>query len=147
VSRKGGVAGLVDRDFIDPLAHHPRECDSDASVTPRSSSRGAINAFKAAHQLTDVTVVADVGMISAANQIALQAARLSFILGTKIAFMPDVVRRWRDAHRGEAIPDGQILTQPWPATSAEKARGIPDRVVYYQYRHDRARRTLRGIDE
>ena len=29
----------------------------------------------------------------------------------------------------------------------EKARGIPDRVVYYQYRHDRARRTLRGIDE
>jgi transposase len=40
-----------------------------------------------------------------------------------------------------------VLTQPWPATSAEKTRGIPDRVVYYQYRHDRARRTLRGIDE
>ena len=38
-------------------------------------------------------------------------------------------------------------TQPWPATSTEKARGIPDRVVYYQFRHDRARRTLRGIDE
>ncbi len=31
--------------------------------------------------------------------------------------------------------------------AAEKARGIPDRVIYYQYRHDRARRTLRGIDE
>jgi hypothetical protein len=29
----------------------------------------------------------------------------------------------------------------------EKARGIPDRVIHYQYRHDRARRTLRGIDE
>ena len=40
-----------------------------------------------------------------------------------------------------------MLTQPWPATAAEKARGIPDRVVYYQFRHDRARRTLRGIDE
>ena len=40
-----------------------------------------------------------------------------------------------------------MLTQPWPATSSEKARGIPDRVIYYQYRHDRARRTLRGIDE
>src|SRR5678809_1437899 len=25
--------------------------------------------------------------------------------------------------------------------------GIPDRVIHYQYRHDRARRTLRGIDE
>jgi hypothetical protein len=40
-----------------------------------------------------------------------------------------------------------VLTQPWAATSSEKARGIPDRVVYYQYRHDRARKTLRGIDE
>ena len=47
----------------------------------------------------------------------------------------------------EEIPDGQVFTQPWPATAAEKARGIPDRVIYYQYRHDRARRTLRGIDE
>jgi hypothetical protein len=45
-----------------------------------------INAFKAAHQLTDVTVVADAGMISEANQTALQAAGLSFILGTKVPF-------------------------------------------------------------
>ena len=44
-------------------------------------------------------------------------------------------------------PIGLVLTQPWPATSSEKARGIPDRVIHYQYRHDRARRTLRGIDE
>ena len=33
-----------------------------------------INAFKQAHQLRDVTVVADAGMISEANQIAIQAA-------------------------------------------------------------------------
>ena len=106
-----------------------------------------INAFKTAHQLTDVTVVADAGMISEANQIALQASGLSFILGTKNPFVPDVVTRWRQVHPDQDIPDGQIFTQPWPATSAEKARGIPDRVIYYQYRHDRARRTLRGIDE
>jgi hypothetical protein len=106
-----------------------------------------INAFKTAQQLTDVTVVADAGMISEANQIALQAAGLSFILGTRIPFVPDVVREWRAKHPDQAIPDGLVLTQPWPATSAEKTRGIPDRVVYYQFRHDRARRTLRGIDE
>jgi transposase len=106
-----------------------------------------INAFKAAHRLTDVTVVADAGMISEANQTALQAAGLSFILGARIPFLPDVVREWRDKHPDEAIPDGLVLTQPWPATSAEKARGIPDRAIHYQYRHDRARRTLRGIDE
>ncbi len=106
-----------------------------------------INAFKAAHQLTDVTVVADAGMISEANQIALHTAELSYILGARIPFLPDVVREWRDKHPDEAIPDGLVLTQPWPSTSSEKARGIPDRVIHYQYRHDRARRTLRGIDE
>ncbi len=106
-----------------------------------------INAFKAAHKLSDVTVVADAGMISEANQIALQAAGLSFILGTRIPYLPDVVREWRSKHPDEAVPDGLVLTQPWPATNSEKARGIPDRVIYYQFRHDRARRTLRGIDE
>lgn len=94
-----------------------------------------INAFKAAHNLTDVTVVADAGMISEANQVDLKAAGLSYILGARIPFLPDVVRQWRDKHPEEAVPDGLVLTQPWPATSSEKARGIPDRVTYYQYRH------------
>jgi hypothetical protein len=106
-----------------------------------------INAFKTAHHLSDVTVVADAGMISEANQVALRAAGLSFILGTRIPYLPDVVRQWRDEHPDEALPDGLVLTQPWPATSSEKTRGIPDRVIHYQFRHDRARRTLRGIDE
>ena len=103
--------------------------------------------LSSAHQLSDVTVVADAGMISEANQKAIQAAGLSFILGTKIPRLPQVVAEWRDKYPGQDIPDGHVFTQPGPATSAEKARGIPDRVIYYQYRHDRARRTLRGIDE
>jgi hypothetical protein len=106
-----------------------------------------INAFKAAHKLNDVTVVADAGMISESNQIALHAAGLSYILGARIPFLPDVVREWRDKHPGAAVPDQLVMTQPWPATSSEKARGIPDRVTFYQYRHDRARRSLRGIDQ
>jgi hypothetical protein len=109
-----------------------------------------INAFKTAHQLTDVTVVADAGMIEA-NQVALQAAGLSFILGARIPYLPDVVREWRDKHPDEVVPDGLVMTQPWPSTSTststEKARRIPDRVIHYQFRHDRARRTGRGIDE
>jgi hypothetical protein len=106
-----------------------------------------INEFKQAHRLTDVTVVADAGMISEANQVALQAAGLSFILGARIPYLPDVVREWHTKHPDEAVPDGLVLTQPWPSTSSETARGIPDRVIHYQYRRDRARRTLRGIDE
>jgi hypothetical protein len=55
-----------------------------------------------------------------------------------------VVRQWRDK---QAVPDGLVLIQPWPTTSAEKVRGIPDRVIHYRYRHDRARKALRGINE
>ena len=106
-----------------------------------------IKAFKKAHQLTDITVVADAGMISEANQIDIAAAGLTYILGARIPFVPDVVREWHNKHPDETIPDELILTQPWPATSREKTRGIPDRVIHYQYRADRARRTLRGIDE
>ncbi len=36
------------------------------------------------------------------------------------------------------------LTQPWPPGPNSTRR---DQVIYYQYRADRARRTLRGIDE
>lgn len=106
-----------------------------------------INAFKKAHQLTDVTVVADAGMISEANQIAIQAAGLTYIVGARIPFLPGIVSEWRARHPDEAIPDQLVLTQPWPPSSSEKARGIPDRVTHYQYRHDRARRSLRGIAE
>jgi hypothetical protein len=103
-----------------------------------------IREFMAAHHLSDVTVVADAGMISAATQKAIEAEGLSFILGARIPDVPWVVAKWRREHPSEEIPDGHIFTQPWPASPADKRR---DQVIYYQYRHHRARRTLRGIDE
>jgi transposase len=106
-----------------------------------------ITAFMAAHQLPDVTVVADAGMISEANQKAIEDAGLSFILGTKIPDEPYAVAQWRREHPGQDLPDGQVFTQPWPATGAQKAAGRRDKIIYYQYRADRGRRTLRGIDE
>jgi hypothetical protein len=106
-----------------------------------------ITAFMAAHQLPDVTVVADAGMISEANQKAIEDAGLSFILGTKIPDEPYAVAQWRREHPGQDLPDRQVFTQPWPATGAQKAAGRRDKTIYYQYRADRGRRTLRGIDE
>jgi Transposase DDE domain len=103
-----------------------------------------IESFMAAHQLPDVTVVADAGMVSEANQKEIEAAGLSFILGMKIPRVPCVVAQWRREHAGGQIPDGHVFTQPWPAGPDGGRR---DQVIYYQYRHDRARRTLRGIDE
>jgi transposase len=101
-------------------------------------------ALGAAHGLPDVTVVADAGMISEANQKAIEAAGLSFVFGMRIPHVPYVVAQWRREHPGEQIPDGHVFTQPWPAGPNGGRR---DQVIYYQYRHDRARRTLRGIDE
>jgi hypothetical protein len=98
----------------------------------------------AAHRLPDVTVVADAGMISEANQKAIEAEGLSFILGMKVPDVPYLVDQWRREHPGEEIPDGHVFVQPWPADPSSKRR---DQWIYYQYRADRARRTLRGIDE
>jgi hypothetical protein len=103
-----------------------------------------IRAFMTAHRLREVTIVADAGMVSAANQRAIEAEGLSFILGARIAGVPHVVRCWHDEHPGRQIPDGLVLTQPWPAGPTDQRR---DQVIHYQYRGDRARRTLRGIDE
>jgi hypothetical protein len=103
-----------------------------------------IEAFMAAHDLPDVTVVADAGMVSEANQKAIEAAGLSFILGMRIPYEPYVVRQWRREHPGQDIPDGEVFTHPWPAGPSGGRR---DQVIYYQYKADRARRTLRGIDE
>ena len=103
-----------------------------------------IEKFMAAHRLPDVTVVADAGMISEANQKAIEAAGLSFILGMKIPDVPYQVLQWRREHPGEEIPDGHVFTQPWPAGPKDKRR---DQMIYYHFRADRARRTLRGIDE
>src|SRR5215472_10489369 len=103
-----------------------------------------IEKFMAAHHLPDVTVVADAGMISEANQKAIEAAGLSFILGMKIPDVPYEVLQWRRGHPGEDIPDGHVFIQPWPAGPSSRRR---DQWIYYTYKADRARRTLRGIDE
>jgi hypothetical protein len=103
-----------------------------------------LQAFMTAHALPDVTVVADAGMVSAGNQKAIEDAGLSFILGARIPEVPFVVKDWHQTHPDTEVPDGLVLTQPWPAGPGDQRR---DQVIYYQYRADRARRTLRGIDE
>jgi hypothetical protein len=103
-----------------------------------------IRELMTAHQLPDVTIVADAGMISDAGRKDIEAEGLSFILGMKIPKIPCVVSQWRREHPGQDIPDGHTFTQPWPAGPKNDRR---DQVIYYRYRADYARRTLRGIDE
>jgi Transposase DDE domain len=103
-----------------------------------------IQAFAAAHRLPKVTVVADAGMLSDANLAAIEDAGLRFIVGARIPDIPYQVAEWRRTHPGEPIGDRQIFTQPWVmGTKADPRK----RMIFYQYRADRARRTLKGIDQ
>ena len=103
-----------------------------------------LKAFAAAHALPEVTVVADAGMLSEANLADLDDAGLRFIVGARIPDVPYQVAEWRRTHPGEAISDQQVFTQPTVmGTKADLLR----RTIFYQYRADRARRTLKGIDQ
>ena len=103
-----------------------------------------IAAFAAAHGLPQVTVVADAGMMSEGNLKDLEDAGLTFIVGARIPDVPYQVKKWRTDHPEEPIPDGQIFTQPTIMGPKADQRA---RTIIYQYRTDRAKRTLRGIDE
>ena len=102
-----------------------------------------INDFMKAHSLDDVVVVADAGMISAANKRALEAAGLSYVLGSRTSRVPHVIGSWHDNHPDQDVSDGLTLTRPRPAGAGDQRR---DETVYYRYSADRARRALRGID-
>jgi hypothetical protein len=103
-----------------------------------------LQAFAAAHGLPEVTVVADAGMLSEANLADLEDAELRFIVGARIPDVPYQVSQWRKMHPNEAINDGQVFIQPTiMGTKADPRR----RTIFYQYRADRARRTLKGIDQ
>ncbi len=81
-----------------------------------------LRAFMTAHQLDDVTVVADAGMVSEGNRRAIEAAGLSFVLGAKISQVPYVIADWHRRHPDQAVPDKLLLTQPWPAGHTDKRR-------------------------
>jgi hypothetical protein len=63
---------------------------------------------------------------------------------TRIPDVPYQVAEWRRTHPGEPIADGQIFTQPRLMGTKADPRS---RTIFYQYRADRARRTLKGIDQ
>jgi Transposase DDE domain len=103
-----------------------------------------IEAFQAAYELPEVTVVADAGMLSEANLKDLEDAKLRFIVGARIPDLPYQVAEWQRRHPGEPIADGQIFVQPTIMGTKKDPRR---RIIFYQYRADRARRTLKGIDQ
>ncbi len=101
-----------------------------------------LKAFQDAHGVLDLIVVADAGMLSAANLLALQDAGLSFIVGSRAAKTPyDLAERFKT--KGNHFTDGQVIE-----TTREMGVGKDQRRrrVVYQYRFKRAKNDDRAIN-
>jgi len=102
-----------------------------------------IRAFVEAHGIAGVTVVADAGMLSEANLKDVEDAGWTFIVGGKLPDIPYVIAQWARDNPDARPVDQMVLAQPVVMGAKADTRR---RMVYYQYRAERAKRTLHGID-
>jgi len=76
--------------------------DGPATIIP------VVKAFQARHQLADMVVVADAGMLSATNLRELDEAQLRFIVGWRVTkALADLASHFR--WYGDAFSDGQLI--------------------------------------
>ena len=78
-------------------------------------------AFQAAHGIADLVVVADAGMLSAANLTALDEARLRFIVGARTTRAPGDLEAHFHWH-GDAFTDGQVIDTITPKRGSQSER-------------------------
>ena len=80
-----------------------------------------VEAFQAAHGIEELVIVADAGMLSAANLTALDDARLRFIVGARQVRAPGDL----EAHfhwAGDAFTDGQVIDTITPRRGSRSER-------------------------
>jgi hypothetical protein len=99
-----------------------------------------LDAFRARHQVTDMLVVADAGMLSWANIQALEDAGYQYIVGSRTSKAPmDLASTF--ATKGNHFADGQIIE-----TTTELKKGVASssRRAVWQYRLAREHRDRRN---
>ncbi|MFI8694672.1 IS1634 family transposase [Dietzia maris] len=101
-----------------------------------------INAFQERHQVSDMVVVADAGMLSAANLNALEDAGLSFIVASRTSKAPKELED-HFGRRGNAIEDGEVVELTRPMGQGRDRR---DRRVVWHYKWQRAQRDRRTLN-
>ena len=103
-----------------------------------------VQRFVSAHGIAGVTVVADAGMMSEANLAEIEDAGWSFVIGGKLPEVPYVIKQWRQDNPDLEPANGTTLTQPViMGPKADQRR----RTTIYQYKTDRARRGVHGIQQ
>lgn len=123
------VGLLVDQNGF-PLGLHSFE----GNTAETNTILPVIEGFKRQHKLSNITVVADAGMLSHKNLEALTNAGYTYIVGSKMHKIPYDIAEYKKS--GELV-DKQIIT-------TELAGG--QRVIY-QYRKKRAALDLRNIEK
>lgn len=101
-----------------------------------------LRGFAERHQVSDMVVVADAGMLSAANLNALEDAKFSFIVGSRISKAPYDLAAHFERH-GNAFDDGQFLESTRVMGTGKAARS---RRVVYHYLFARHKRDDRAIN-
>ncbi|WP_440221064.1 IS1634 family transposase [Dietzia sp. MNB45] len=101
-----------------------------------------ITAFQQRHQVSDMVVVADAGMLSAANLNALEDAGLSFIVASRTSKAPKELED-HFGRRGNAIDDGEVVELTRPMGQGRDQR---DRRVVWHYKWQRAQRDRRTLN-
>ena len=101
-----------------------------------------ITAFQQRHQVSDMVVVTDAGMLSAANLNALEDAGLSFIVASRTSKAPKELED-HFGRRGNAISDGEVVELTRPMGQGRERR---DRRVVWHYKWQRAQRDRRTLN-
>ena len=101
-----------------------------------------LRAFQERHGVTDMVVVADAGMLSAANLNTLEEAGFSFIVGSRLVKAPyDLAEHFE--RKGDYFTDGQILESKRVMGTGKNAR---ERRVVYQWSFKRQKRDDKAIN-
>lgn len=83
-----------------------------------------VKAFQDRHQVADMVIAADAGMLSATNLDAIDAAQLRFIVGSRVVKAPlDLAKHFR--WHGNAFSDGQIID----TITTRRGGPDPDRIA------------------
>jgi len=102
-----------------------------------------LTGFAERHQITDVVVVADAGMLSAANLLALEEAGFRFIVGSRPSSAADDLAGHFHRH-GNAFRDGQTVEATRTMGTGADVR---ERRIVYEYRFKRSQHDNRAINK
>lgn len=128
--------------LVDPSGFPLEVSCFEGNTAETSTLLPVLRGFQQRHDVKDMVVVADAGMLSARNLNALEDAEFSFIVGSRISKAPYDLAAHFERH-GNVFDDGQFLESARVMGVGKAARS---RRVVYHYVFARHKRDDRAIN-